>query len=174
MRWDKNFLTVIQLTLVRRKTFRVYGGVRFGGTVTAEQAFKMGFDHVAIAAGAGRPTIVGMKNNMIRGIRQASDFLMALQLTGAFKKNGLANLQARAARGRHRRRPDGDRHGDRAARVLPARSRKDLRQYEALAAAQGEEHLRQHFDDEEREILDGLLAHGHGRSKRERAGRRGR
>jgi len=34
----------------------------------------MGFDHVAIAAGAGRPTIIDMKNNLIRGIRKASDF----------------------------------------------------------------------------------------------------
>jgi len=36
-----------------------------------------------------------MKNNLIRGIRQASDFLMALQLTGAFKKDTLSNLQVR-------------------------------------------------------------------------------
>ena len=34
-----------------------------------------------------------MKNNLIRGIRKASDFLMALQLTGAFKRDSLANLQ---------------------------------------------------------------------------------
>ncbi len=36
-----------------------------------------------------------MKNNLIRGIRKASDFLMALQLTGAFKREALPNLQAR-------------------------------------------------------------------------------
>src|SRR5437667_4667291 len=30
VRWDKNFLTIIQLLLARRATFRVYGGVRFG------------------------------------------------------------------------------------------------------------------------------------------------
>ena len=36
-----------------------------------------------------------MKNNLIRGIRKASDFLMALQLTGAFKRDALPNLQAR-------------------------------------------------------------------------------
>ena len=47
----------------------------------------------AIAAGAGRPTIIGMKNNILRGVRKASDFLMALQLTGAFKEEALANLQ---------------------------------------------------------------------------------
>ena len=87
VRWDKNFLTMLQLMLSRRKRFRAYGGIRFGGTLTIEDAWDFGFDHIAIATGAGRPTIVPMKNNLIRGIRQASDFLMALQLTGAFKKD---------------------------------------------------------------------------------------
>ena len=64
----------------------MYGGVRFGGTLPIDDAWERGFDHVAIAAGAGKPTIIDMKNNLIRGIRKASDFLMALQLTGAFKR----------------------------------------------------------------------------------------
>src|SRR4029077_7263504 len=58
-----------------------------------DDAWELGFDHVAIAAGAGRPTIIDMKNNLARGIRKASDFLMALQLTGAYKKSSIANLQ---------------------------------------------------------------------------------
>ena len=53
------------------------------------------FDHIAIAAGAGRPTIIDIKNNLAYGIRKASDFLMALQLTGAFKRTALPNLQVR-------------------------------------------------------------------------------
>ena len=36
-----------------------------------------------------------MKNGLARGVRQASDFLMALQLTGAAKTNSVANLQLR-------------------------------------------------------------------------------
>src|SRR5256885_7203277 len=40
-------------------------------------------------------SVIGLKNNLIRGVRKASDFLMALQLTGAFKKGSLANLQVR-------------------------------------------------------------------------------
>ncbi|HEX9492954.1 MAG TPA: pyridine nucleotide-disulfide oxidoreductase, partial [Thermoanaerobaculia bacterium] len=96
VRWDKNFLKVIRIALERKQNLRVYGGVRFGGTLTIEDAFdELGFDHIAIAAGAGTPTIVRMKNNLIRGIRKASDFLMALQLTGAFKKASMANLQVR-------------------------------------------------------------------------------
>ena len=43
----------------------------------------------------GGPTIIDIKNNLIRGIRKASDFLMALQLTGAFKEDALSNLQVR-------------------------------------------------------------------------------
>jgi NADPH-dependent glutamate synthase beta subunit-like oxidoreductase/NAD(P)H-flavin reductase len=95
VRWDKNFLTVLYVTLARNRLLKMYGGVRFGGTVTLEDAWELGFDHVAIAAGAGRPTIIDMKNNLARGIRKASDFLMALQLTGAYKKSSLANLQVR-------------------------------------------------------------------------------
>src|SRR4030095_5991730 len=85
VRWDKNFLTMIHLTLARRDHFRFYGGVRFGGTLTIEDAWGLGFDHIAVAPGAGKPTLVSMKNNLIRGVRKASDFLMALQLTGAAK-----------------------------------------------------------------------------------------
>ena len=95
VRWDKNFLTLLHLTLARRKGLRMYGGIRFGGTMPIEDAWEYGFDHVAVATGAGRPTIIDMKNNLIRGIRKASDFLMALQLTGAFKREALPNLQAR-------------------------------------------------------------------------------
>ena len=73
----------------------MFGGVRFGGTLTIDSAFELGFDHVALCAGAGRPTVIPMKNGLARGVRQASDFLMALQLTGAAKTNSVANLQLR-------------------------------------------------------------------------------
>lgn len=60
-----------------------------------EDAWDLGFDHIALATGAGKRAIIGMKNNLIRGIRKASDFLMALQLTGAAKEDSFANLQIR-------------------------------------------------------------------------------
>ncbi len=94
-RWDKNFLRLVHIVLARFRTFRIYGGVRLGGTLTLEDAWNMGFDHVALATGAGRPSVVDMKNNLAHGVRQASDFLMALQLTGAAKLDSLANLQVR-------------------------------------------------------------------------------
>jgi hypothetical protein len=62
VRWDKNFLKVIRLLLERRRAFAMFGGVRFGGTITIDDALAMGFDHIALCAGAGRPTIIPMPN----------------------------------------------------------------------------------------------------------------
>jgi NADPH-dependent glutamate synthase beta subunit-like oxidoreductase/NAD(P)H-flavin reductase len=160
VRWDKNFLTLIHLTLARRQRFAILGGVRFGGAISADQAFEAGFDHVAIAAGAGRPTIIPMKNNIIRGVRKASDFLMALQLTGAFKEEALANLQAEL--------PavvigGGLTAIDTATELLayyPLQAEKTLARYERLCAEKGEPAVRATFDPEERDVLDRLLAHG--------------
>jgi NADPH-dependent glutamate synthase beta subunit-like oxidoreductase/NAD(P)H-flavin reductase len=161
VRWDKNFLTMVQLMLQRRKNFRAYGGVRFGGTLTIEDAWEFGFDHIAIATGAGRPTIVPMKNNLIRGIRQASDFLMALQLTGAFKKDTLSNLQVRL--------PavviGGGLTGIDTATELfayyPVQVEKILDKYEDVVAEFGEEAAMAAFDEEERGVLKEFLEHGH-------------
>ena len=160
VRWDKNFLTMVQLMLTRRKRFRAYGGIRFGGTLTIEDAWDFGFDHIAIATGAGRPTIVPMKNNLIRGIRQASDFLMALQLTGAFKKDTLSNLQVRL--------PavviGGGLTGIDTATELfayyPVQVEKMLAKYEQVTAAFGEEKVIKSFDEEEIRVLQEFLEHG--------------
>jgi NAD(P)H-flavin reductase len=174
VRWDKNFLTLIHLTLARRRRFAIHGGVRFGGTLTAEQAFDLGFDHIAVAAGAGRPTIIPMKNNVIRGVRKASDFLMALQLTGAFKREALANLQmelpAIVVGG-------GLTAIDTATELLayyPIQCEKMLDRYERLVAERGEAAVRVGFDREEHDTLDRLLAHGAAvRQERDRARRAG-
>ncbi|MCK5445815.1 MAG: FAD-dependent oxidoreductase, partial [Rhodospirillaceae bacterium] len=95
VRWDKNFLKIERLLVERRNQFRLFGGVRFGAQLTKEQAFELGFDHIALCLGAGKPTVLGIENNLARGVRQASDFLMALQLTGAAKSDNIANLQLR-------------------------------------------------------------------------------
>lgn len=95
VRWDKNFLKIIRLLLERRAAFALYGGIRMGGTLTFDQAFDLGFDHIALCVGAGKPNILPLKNGLAPGVRQAVDFLMALQLTGAAKENSLANLTLR-------------------------------------------------------------------------------
>src|SRR5438105_14196641 len=78
VRWDKNFLKIARLLVERRSAFAMFGGVRFGGTLTAESAFAMGFDHIALAAGAGKPTVLDLPHGLARGVRSASDFLLAL------------------------------------------------------------------------------------------------
>ncbi|HEV8209449.1 MAG TPA: FAD-dependent oxidoreductase [Vicinamibacterales bacterium] len=170
VRWDKNFLTLLHLTLARRRGIRMYGGVRFGGTIPIADAWAYGFDHVAIAAGAGKPTIIDMKNNLIRGIRKASDFLMALQLTGAFKRDALPNLQTRL--------PaivigGGLTAIDTATELMayyPVQVEKTVRQYETLAAGLGDTRVRASYDAEELEVLDEYLAHGRAvRAERARA-----
>ena len=95
VRWDKNYLKVIRLLLERRTQFAVFGGVRFGGAIDFDSAFALGFDHVALASGAGKPTLLDLPNALAPGVRQASDFLMALQLTGAARAETIANLQMR-------------------------------------------------------------------------------
>ena len=175
VRWDKNFLKVMRIALERKDNLRMYGGVRFGGTLTLEEVFdEFGFDHVAIAAGAGTPTIVRMKNNLVRGMRQASDFLMALQLTGTFKKNSLANLQVRL--------PavvigGGLTAIDTATELFayyPVQVEKVLERYEQMCAEMSEERVRSGYDREELLILDEFLGHGRAiRAERERAAHAG-
>ncbi len=160
VRWDKNFLKVIYLTLQRRAAFRSYGGVRFGGTLTIDDAWELGFDHICIASGAGQPTIIDLKNNLMRGIRKASDFLMALQLTGAAKASSMANLQVRL--------PAGVIGGgltaiDTATELMayyPVQVEKILHRYETLVNVYGEQAVRARYDKEEIIILDEFLAHG--------------
>ena len=170
VRWDKNFLKVIYLTLARRNAFRSYGGIRFGGTLTIEDSWALGFDHIAIAVGAGRPTIIGLKNNLVRGIRKASDFLMGLQLTGAAKASSLANLQVRLPAGVI---GGGLTATDTATELLayyPVQVEKTLDRYEALLAKYGKETLLVRFDAEEQEILEEFLSHGLAiRNERDRA-----
>jgi NADPH-dependent glutamate synthase beta subunit-like oxidoreductase/NAD(P)H-flavin reductase len=170
VRWDKNFLTLLHLTLARRDRLRIYGGVRFGGTIPIDDAWGYGFDHVAIATGAGRPTVIDMKNNLVRGVRKASDFLMALQLTGAFKRGALPNLQARL--------PavviGGGLTGIDTATELfayyPVQVEKTLERYDALCADAGESAVRSAYDAEELQVLDEFIEHGRAiRAERVRA-----
>ena len=97
VRWNKNYLKLVRLLLERRAQFAHFGGIRFGGgaTLSMDDAWAMGFDHIALCMGAGKPTVLDIPNGLARGVRQASDFLMALQLTGAAKKSSIANLQLR-------------------------------------------------------------------------------
>ena len=175
VRWNKNFLKIIRLLLERRREFSMFGGVRFGGTLTVEDAFELGFDHVALCAGAGRPTVIPMKNGLARGVRQASDFLMALQLTGAAKASSLANLQLRM--------PivvigGGLTAIDTATESLAyyvVQVEKFLARYETMVAEKGAVAVRSFWNPEETATADEFIAHGRAiRAERKRAAGEGR
>jgi NADPH-dependent glutamate synthase beta subunit-like oxidoreductase/NAD(P)H-flavin reductase len=175
VRWDKNFLKLVRLLIERRGQFSMFGGVRFGGTVTTEQAFAMGFDHVALCAGAGKPTVLDMPHGLARGVRAASDFLMALQLTGAAKKDSMANLQVRL--------PvvvvgGGLTAIDTATESLayyPLQVEKFLARHETLVAERGEAAVAASWNEEEREIAGEFIAHAKAiREERQKAKREGR
>ncbi|MGH9595031.1 MAG: FAD-dependent oxidoreductase, partial [Bryobacteraceae bacterium] len=175
VRWNKNFLKIIRLLLERREEFRMFGGVRFGGTLTIDSAFELGFDHVALCAGAGRPTVIPMKNGLARGVRQASDFLMALQLTGAARTNSVANLQLRM--------PivvigGGLTAIDTATESMAyyvVQVEKFLERYETLSAEKSEREIRASWNAEEAETADEFIAHARAiRTERNAAARQGR
>ncbi|HEX4780041.1 MAG TPA: pyridine nucleotide-disulfide oxidoreductase, partial [Usitatibacter sp.] len=175
VRWDKNFLKIARLLVERRAQFAMFGGVRFGGTLRAEDAFAMGFDHVALAAGAGKPTVLDMPNGLVRGVRTASDFLMALQLTGAAREESIANLQVRL--------PivvigGGLTAIDTATESLAyyaVQVEKFLARYETLCRERSPGAVRNDWSEEETEVAEEYLAHALAlREERERAAREAR
>jgi NADPH-dependent glutamate synthase beta subunit-like oxidoreductase/NAD(P)H-flavin reductase len=159
VRWDKNFLKLVRLLLQRRERYALFGGVRFGGTIDASDAFARGFDHIALAAGAGKPTVLDLPNGLAEGVRTASDFLMALQLTGAAKRDSIANMQLRL--------PvvvigGGLTAIDTATEALayyPVQVEKFLARYETLAAEQSEAAVQAGWSPSERETAHEFLAH---------------
>jgi NAD(P)H-flavin reductase len=125
--------------------------------------------------GAGRPTVIPMKNGLARGVRQASDFLMALQLTGAAKSDSVANLQLRM--------PivvigGGLTAIDTATESLAyyvVQVEKFLSRYETLVAEHGEEFVRASMTAEERRTADEFIDHARAiRRERDAAAREGR
>ncbi|MBP7659154.1 MAG: FAD-dependent oxidoreductase [Burkholderiaceae bacterium] len=172
VRWNKNFLKVVRLLLERRDAFSLVGGVRFGGTLGVDDAWSLGFDHIALAMGAGRPTTLDIPNGLARGVRTASDFLMALQLTGAARRESLANMQLRL--------PvvvigGGLTAVDTATESLAyyvVQVEKFRQRHDALVAAHGEAAVRTGWSAEDLEVADEFL--GHARAicaERERAAR---
>lgn len=94
-RWDKNNLILIRLLLERRKNFAMQGGVRLGSNITTKQAFNMGIDHIALCIGAGKPRFIGKSEYFAKGVKTAADFLMNLQLGGAYLNASNSNLLVR-------------------------------------------------------------------------------
>ncbi len=177
VRWNKNYLKLVRLLLERRASFAHFGGVRFGGgaTLGMDDAWAMGFDHIALCMGAGKPTVLDIPNGLARGVRAASDFLMALQLTGAAKLSSITNLQLRL--------PvvvigGGLTAIDTATESLAYYVRqveKFAGRYRTLVAERGEAAVRAAWNPEETGIADEFLAHASAIAlEREAAAREGR
>ncbi len=159
VRWDKNFLKILRLLLERRTQFALLGAIRFGGALGVEDAFALGFDHIALCMGAGRPTLLEIPNGLARGVRQASDFLMALQLTGAARADTLANLQMRlpvAVIGGGLTAID---TCTEALAYYPVQVERFRMRYESLCARFGAEQVRGGWTDEDRSIAEEFLEH---------------
>src|SRR3954467_13854468 len=127
--------------------------------MTVEDAAALGFDHVALAMGAGKPTVLDMPNGLVRGVRTASDFLMALQLTGAARVDSIANLQVRL--------PivvigGGLTAIDTAPESLayyPVQVEKFLARYEQLVAERSAGEVRNEWNEEETQVAEEFLTH---------------
>ncbi|MFP3016689.1 MAG: FAD-dependent oxidoreductase [Wolbachia sp.] len=158
-RWDKNYLKIIRLLLERRENFALYGGIRFGGTINVDDAFNLGFDHIALALGSGKPRMIKIKNILARGVRMASDFLMSLQLTGALKFDSIANLQVRmpiVVIGAGLTAID---TATEALAYYPIQVEKFLLRYEILVDKYGKDCVEKDWTEEEREIANEFISH---------------
>jgi NADPH-dependent glutamate synthase beta subunit-like oxidoreductase/NAD(P)H-flavin reductase len=159
VRWNKNYLQLIQLILTRRHNIAIHGGIRFGSNITYQDAINLGFDHVALAIGAGSPNILNIPNGLARGVRTASDFLMSLQLLGPSRMESIANLQVRL--------PvivigGGLTAIDAATEALayyPIQVEKFLTRYEEVIAIYGEAKVRADWSKEEQIIAGEFISH---------------
>lgn len=160
VRWDKNFLSMIYINLARRNNFRLYDGVRFGSSLTIDDAWEMGFDHIGLAAGAGAPTIVNMKNNLAKGVRKSTDYLMSLQLSGASKDDSLTSTMIQLPAviiGGGLTAIDTTTE---TAAYYPVQVKRVLARYEKITAEKGEEFFWSTFNEEDKDIIKTFIEHG--------------
>ncbi|EOA62091.1 pyridine nucleotide-disulfide oxidoreductase family protein [Anaplasma phagocytophilum str. CRT53-1] len=158
-RWSKNYLKIARILLERRANFMMHGGVRLGSTLSAHDAFTIGFHHIALATGAGAPKIPMLKNMLVKGVMTASSFLMALHLGNAAHKDSIANLQIRL--------PaivigGGLTAVDAATELLayyPVQVEKFLQRYETLLQECATNTSEICWSDEEREIFNEFIEH---------------
>ena len=116
-----------------RKT-ALYDGIRFGGTLTLDDAWNLGFDHVCIATG-GRQADPGADEEQPHARRPAGvGFPDGSAGHRRWKGDSSPNCNT-ASRGRDRRRPYGNRYGGPSLMAYyPAQVTKIKQRYDGLCA----------------------------------------
>ncbi len=179
VRWNKNYLKLVRLLLERRASrFAHFGGIRFGGgaTLSIDDAWAMGFDHIALCMGAGQAD--GARHPERAGARRAAG--LRLPDGAATDRRGEAVLHRQSAAapagGGDRRRADGDRYRDRKPRLLrPAGGEIRPALPHAGGGARRDRRCALRWTPEEAEIADEFLAHAAAiRAEREAAAAEGR
>ena len=159
VRWDKNNLDILRLILERNSQFKYYDGVALDFNVTKEQAFDLGFDHIAFCIGAGKPKILDIENFDVKGVKTASDFLMTLQSGGAFLENSNTNMLIRmpiAVIG------GGLTSLDAATESLYYYKKQIeslVKDYEFAVAKYGKDYTEKDWTEEDKEIAEEFIAH---------------
>ncbi|HJD64767.1 MAG TPA: FAD-dependent oxidoreductase [Rickettsia endosymbiont of Diachasma alloeum] len=159
VRWDKNNLDILRLILERNNKFKYYDGVALDFNVTKEQAFDLGFDHIAFCIGAGKPKILDIENFDAKGVKTASDFLMTLQSGGAFLGNSNTNILIRmpiAVIG------GGLTSLDAATESLyyyKKQVESFVQDYEIAVAKYGKDYTEKDWTEEDKEIAEEFIAH---------------
>ena len=160
-RWNKNYLKLIYILMSRRERFLIKGSTFFGGNISYQDSIRLGFHHIAFATGAGSPKLLKIKNFLARNVRMASDFLMSIQLLGAYKYDSEVSLQIKM--------PivvigGGLTSVDAATEALayyPIQVEKFLSRYENLVKMYGKDHVERNWDDNERECAEEFISHAH-------------
>ncbi|HJD63071.1 MAG TPA: FAD-dependent oxidoreductase [Rickettsia endosymbiont of Degeeriella rufa] len=159
VRWDKNNLDILRLILERNSQFKYYDGVALDFNVTKEQAFDLGFDHIAFCIGAGKPKILDIENFDVKGVKTASDFLMTLQSGGSFLENSNTNMLIRmpiAVIG------GGLTSLDAATESLyyyKKQVESFVKDYEFAVAKYGKDYTEKDWTEEDKEIAEEFIAH---------------
>ncbi len=170
VRWDKNFLKLIYISLMRKPYFQVFGSARLGGTITVNDAWEMGFDHFVLAVGAGLPKALNIPGSLAPGMRQANDFLMTLQLGNAAKADSITNLQIRLPAVVIGGGLTGVDTATEAQAYYITQVEKIVKRYEELVKIYDEESILKQLDLASKEILNEFLSHGQAvREERQRA-----
>lgn len=161
VRWNKNYLRLVQILLQRHQRYLLCDGVRLGSNLTIDQAVsQFNIDHISLCLGAGSPNLPPLDNILAKGVRLASDFLMSLQLTGAARLQSLANLQvclpAYVVGG-------GLTAIDTATEVAayyPQQVKKFYQRYQTLDAHYGARTVENSWTEQDQEIAQIFLEHG--------------